>query len=285
MILSFHPCFEADKNIICAGRMPAENDLTAIKEADAVILSQGCSESLYNMARKNCPHVFPNFDARFQYPGKINQILLFQQTNTPHPETEIFQTVRHFKKRYGHVEAFNMPLPVVFKFNWGGEGDTVYPIFSMEEFQQLLNKAETFEKTGQSGFMLQKMISTKGNSLRINVVGGSVFSFWRILYNPVSFHANVSKGADIDYDAYPELQEIAQKSVFDFCTKTGINLAGIDILFNFRDSGTPDPHLFFLEINYFFGRRGLGGSENFYKILVREIDAWLKDRGLETRNN
>ena len=38
------------------------DDLDAIRAADAVILPQGCYQSLYEMARKNCKHVFPNFD-------------------------------------------------------------------------------------------------------------------------------------------------------------------------------------------------------------------------------
>jgi len=31
----------------------------------------------------------------------------------------------------------------------------------------------------------------------------------------------------------------------------------------------------FLEINYFFGRKGLGGSEAYYKLLQQEIDRWI----------
>ena len=31
-----------------------------------------------------------------------------------------------------------------------------------------------------------------------------------------------------------------------------------------------------LEINYFFGRRGLGGSDAYYEILNREIHNWLE---------
>ncbi len=73
MILSFHPCFEADKNIICAGRDPGADEMAAIKAADAVILPQGCRKSLYEMATENCPLVFPDYSARFKYPGKINQ--------------------------------------------------------------------------------------------------------------------------------------------------------------------------------------------------------------------
>ena len=70
MILSFHPCYEADSNILCAGRDPDEKDLAAIRAADAVILPQGCREALYLLARQNCSYVFPDYDARFQYPGK-----------------------------------------------------------------------------------------------------------------------------------------------------------------------------------------------------------------------
>jgi len=54
MILSFHPCFKGDKNIIVAGRTPAEEDIAAIKAAEAVILPQGCRESLYDATRRNC---------------------------------------------------------------------------------------------------------------------------------------------------------------------------------------------------------------------------------------
>jgi ribosomal protein S6--L-glutamate ligase len=35
-----------------------------------------------------------------------------------------------------------------------------------------------------------------------------------------------------------------------------------------------------LEINYFFGRKGLGGSENYYRILLAEIRNWLARRNL-----
>lgn len=57
-----------------------------------------------------------------------------------------------------------------------------------------------------------------------------------------------------------------------FCEKTGINLAGVDLLF--PSDRTLDP--LFLEINYFFGRRGLGGSDRWYAILNAEIETWLK---------
>ncbi|MBW2180577.1 MAG: hypothetical protein JRG81_09445 [Deltaproteobacteria bacterium] len=281
MILSYHPCFVADKNIICAGRNPDINDLAAIEEADAVVLSKGCSELLYTMAKNNCSYVFPNFDAKFQYPGKINQIKLFQKTNTSHPKTETFLTVSALKAKYGQsLVAPEFPFPIVFKFNWGGEGDMVYHVSSLQELNHHIIKAEEFEKSGQSGFLIQENISSKGKSLRVNVIGQRFISFWRILDNDNEFLSNLSKGAEIDHDSYPELQEAANKAVFDFCQNTEINLAGFDILFPFDASGILETGPLFLEINYFFGRRGLGGSEKFYDMLVQEIYNWLNGLGL-----
>jgi ribosomal protein S6--L-glutamate ligase len=281
MILSFHPCFIADKNIICAGRKPDVNDLAAIEEADAVILPQGCSELLYAMAKNNCSHVFPNFDTKFQYPGKINQIKLFEKTNTKHPKSETFPEASDLKAKYGQLPNVpGFPFPLVFKFDWGGEGDLVYSVSSLQELNRLLIKAEKFEETGQSGFIIQEYISSKGKSLRINVIGQRLISFWRILENDNEFQSNLSKGANIDYDLYPELQKVAKKSVFDFCQSTGINLAGFDILFSFNTFETKKTEPLFLEINYFFGRRGLGGSEKFYDMLIEEIHSWLNGLGL-----
>jgi hypothetical protein len=64
--------------ILCAGRQPDDSDLAAIRKAEAVILPQGCMESLYRMAREENRPVFPNYDLRFRHPGKTGQARLFQ---------------------------------------------------------------------------------------------------------------------------------------------------------------------------------------------------------------
>ena len=141
MIVSFHPLFEADKNIICAGREPNVEDLRAIKAADAVILSQGCYPSLYEMARANCSKVFPNYDARFKYPGKIGQIKLFRKINVLHPKTETFSNIASFQQR--NIESpkkLLLNFPLVFKLDWGGEGETVYLIKSAENLEKILTE-------------------------------------------------------------------------------------------------------------------------------------------------
>ena len=273
MIVSFHPIFEADKNIICAGRMPNEEDLYAIKAADAVILSQGCHRSLYELARSNCPNVFPNYDARFKYPGKIGQIELFRANDAPHPASELFDDVAAFQRRYTICpQNVSFDYPFVFKLDWGGEGETVYLIQSAENLQEILKKAAELEKSGLAGFLLQEFIPSGNRTLRVAVIGQQLISYWRIQECSDGFHANLRKGAAINFEADPELQHTALAFVKHLCRKVRINLAGLDIIFS-SNTGAPKPLL--LEINYFFGRKGLGGSEAYYQVLQQEIRRWL----------
>lgn len=278
MILSYHPCFEADKNRLCAGRKPGPDDLAAMLAADAVILPQGCYESLYTMARNNCKHVFPNFDAKFKYKGKIGQTQLFQNINAAHPKTEIHLNMDAFSKHYGgSPEKPGFDFPFVFKFDWGGDGDHVYLIKSVENFSKVLQIARKYETSGQKGFVIQEYIPANNRSLRVVVIGQTIVSYWRIQGDTDHFLSNVAKGAMIDFDTDHDLQKTAIESVKNFCSQTRINLAGFDILFSSRKKvKTP----LFLEINYFFGRQGLGGSANFYDILTKEIMKWIEGLGL-----
>jgi len=271
MIVSFHPCFGADKYILCAGRKPDDNDLAAIKAADAVILSQGCNEELYKMASKNCSNIFPNYEAKFKYPGKIGQAHLFQETNVSHPKSETFEKVDSLPE--------NLPFdfPFVFKFDWGGEGYGVFLITSPEEFKDAIQKALNFERAGHMGFLIQEYIPSQGRSLRVVVIGQKFISYWRVQKNTEEFYSSLANGAYLDFDSDPDLQEAAVKSAKHFCKMTGINLAGFDFLFS-SEAVIKEP--FFLEINYYFGRRGLGGSEKYYQILESEIQKWIESLGL-----
>jgi ribosomal protein S6--L-glutamate ligase len=282
MILSYHPFFEADKNVICAGREPNADDLAAIRAANAVVLPQGCFKSLYAMARQSCANVFPNFDTRFNYAGKIGQARLFAETNAPHPKTAIYHNLDSFynqRDSFGGQTAWGFPL--VFKFDWGGEGDHVFLINSPDALDKVLQTAADFEKGGRSGFLLQSYLPGGNRSVRVVVVGQTFLSYWRIQNSTESFGSSLAQGAVIDADADPDRQQIAVAAVKAFCNQTGINLAGFDILF------APEPRPtepLFLEINYYFGRRGLGGSENLYKLLNTEILKWLKSLGLSLKD-
>jgi ribosomal protein S6--L-glutamate ligase len=273
MIVSFHPLFVADKNIICAGREPGADDLAAIKAAKAVVLPQGCSQSLYEMARDNCKHVFPNYEARFNYPGKIGQMQLFQKSGTAHPHAEIYPSLNDFKKQYGMApKEIAFTLPCVSKFDWGGEGETVYLINSLDDLKEVLEKAAVFENSGQKGFLLQEFVPAEGKTVRVAIIGQKLISYWRIQQSTDGFMSSVSRGARIDTASQPELQNAARAFVHNFCVITGIDLAGFDVIFSAEEENS-QPLL--LEINYFFGRKGLGGSDAYYEILKKEINNWL----------
>jgi len=282
MILSFHPCIEGDRNIICAGRSPDKEDLKAIKAADAVILSQGCSRTLYEMARDHCGNVFPNYDARFKHPGKIGQIRLFQKTGATHPKTEIFQDILAYKRQYdGKEPGGDFGYPFVFKFSWGGEGESVHLIRSSEEIDGIMEKVADYERGGLTGFLLQEYIPSGGKSLRVVVVGQAMVSYWRIQSGKDSFYSSLAKGAVMDADSDSAGRAAAERISAKFCHETGINLAGFDLIFSApaaSDKERKQP--LFLEINYFFGRKGLGGSEKFYVLLRCEVDKWLAGLGL-----
>lgn len=282
MILSFHPCYEADTNILCAGRQPDEKDLSAIREADAVVLPQGCREVLYHMARKNCRYVFPHYDARFQYPGKTGQARLFQTLEAPHPPTWVFEDTAHFR-RWG-AAATDTGFPLVFKLDWGGEGDTVFLLRSKTDLAHVLERAVAYERSGQRGFILQAVVPGSNRTLRVAVIGQAYRAYWRIQDNPFTFGTSVAKGAHVDAESDPDLRRRGEVLVRNFCRQARINLAGFDLIFNESGGHKKDPRPVFLEINYFFGRTGLGGSAHFYVMLQAEIDRWLSGLGLQVNH-
>ena len=279
MILSFHPCFIGHQNIICAGRDANEGDLAAIRKASAVILSQGCRQSLYQMATHNCPHVFPNYDARFKYPGKLKQIDLFSKYNAPHPNTRTFLNTHSFLEKMPPAADFKFPC--VFKFDWGGEGDFVFLIENKAALDLAVKKANAYEQTGQKGFLIQEYVPSSNRSLRVVVIHNKFISYWRI-HEDGNFHSSVSKGARIDDTTDKDLQQKGVDVVRSFCQETRINLAGFDLLFS-ECKGIFEPLL--IEINYFFGRKGLGGSDNYYKLLEREVTAWITSLNLPHTSN
>lgn len=278
MIVSYHPLFEGDVHGLAAGRDPASDDAARMRDARAIILPQGCRESWYRLAKNLCPNVFPNYDARFRHPGKTGQILLFQESDVPHPKTRIFPDLAALEFDSG-LEFPPVPMPFVFKFSWGDEGRTVFRIADTDDWSIVIKQAGRYETTGQSGFLIQKYIPTDGRSLRVAVVGNRRIAYWRVADRGDRFAASVGSGAKIDYDSDPELQENAIVAANAFCKHTGINLAGLDMLFP-TDPSLVDTRIpLFIEINYYFGRSGLGGSEGYYRLLIREIRAWLEAIG------
>ena len=275
MILSFHPLYVADQNLLCAGRDPGQKELVAVQQAHAVILPQGCRESLYHLAKRNCSHVFPDYDARFAYPEKIGQTRLFQKIGVRHPQTVTYKKGLLTQSRYDELlKTPPFKLPFVFKFNWGGGGDTVFLIRTPNDFEHCLQNAQLYEKSGQSGFLLQKFVPSGVRSLRVVVIHQTYVAYWRTQAGANAFYTHVARGAKVDADSAPHLQHAAITAAKKFCQQTRINLAGFDFLFSETDISRQKIKPLFLEINYFFGRKGLGGSDKYYQMLQHAIDDW-----------
>ncbi len=281
LILSYHPIYEADLNLTCAGRQPDREDLAAIRRASAVILPQGCNHALYQMAMANCPRVFPAFGPRFDYPGKVGQARLFEKTGTLHPATMAFNCLADFFHTCGKNMKSPFEFPLVFKLDWGGEGDNVLLVENQAAFHKSLERAAEFEKSGHRGFVIQQYVNCRNRCLRVVVIGQRYLSYWRCteMFKPAT--VNLAQGAYIDHVSAACLQTAGRRTVKAFCSRTGIELAGFDLLFSENELAAGRIRPLLLEINYFFGRRGLGGSENFYRILIAEINGWLQRCGLQ----
>ena len=137
----------------------------------------------------------------------------------------------------------------------------------------MIEKAAAWERSGQNGFLIQEFIPTDGRSLRVAVIGSRRLSYWRVPADSGGFGTALSKGAVIDAKSDPHLQATGIDTANRLCEKTGINLAGIDLIFSEK---TEKPSPILLEINYFFGRTGIGGSERFYQIFADEVEKWLR---------
>jgi ribosomal protein S6--L-glutamate ligase len=275
MILSFHPIIVADENIICAGRDPDDGDLAAIRKSGAVILPQGCTEPLYRMATANCRHVFPNLDARFDFPSKSGQVRLIDKLGIAHPDTVYFESVAAFQRSAG-----TLVYPVVVKYDWGDQGDTVFKADDSRQLAAVLDKAAACESTGQCGLLVQEYVPADYGALRVVLIGTRKVAYWRVPQSPDTFGTHLDDGSRIDTTYGPDLRRAAITAVEQVGRQTGLQLAGFDFIFDQRDLSRGRIQPLMLEINYFFGRTGLGGSEAYYRILEAEIDTWLAAIGL-----
>jgi len=269
-VLSMHPVIEGGAFYWDRGVWD-RNLFNAIETAWAVILPQTVAKELYCLCAKMCPHVFPNYDLRFQWEGKMGDTLAFWAYGVRHPHTLIFPKVETLLGEHPQMEhkvPALPPYPFVLKGARGGEGKQVWLIENGAELEERLQTLLQFELHGNSGFVVQEYIAGLERDLRVVVIGHQVISYWR---KAQGFLHNIARGGEIDAESDQDMQEVGREKVRQFCRKSGINLAAFDLVFR---AGESDP--FFVEINYTFGRTGLGGSEKFYTLLRDAVDHWLQ---------
>ena len=173
---------------------------------------------------------------------------------------------RHFKNHEPLI-----PFPFVLKGDLGGGGWAVFLIRNRHGLMKKLDILSDESLHPSRRFIAQAFVPHGGRDLRVVVIGSIIKAYWRCQYKPGEFRNNVGRGAVINYDFDPELRNDGIKCVQDFCSTTGINLAAFDVLF---DRSQPDPTPLLSEINFLFGRKGLGGSPRFYEVLNQAFQQW-----------
>ena len=273
MILSFHPRVKGDVNLrLTVKGLFSDKEIRLISSARATIVTQSIKAHQYTSCLEYCSNLFPDYTSRFGFEGKHGNIQLFRKFNAPHPETICYESVEYFKQRHFVRQEPLMSFPFVLKGDRGGGGWAVFLIENEHDLMAGLEVLadEYFHATKR--FIAQVYVPHGGRDLRVVVIGGITRGYWRCQYNPGEFRNNVGRGAVIEYDLDPELKNEGIHCVEDFCSKAGINLAAFDVLF---DRGQRSPKPLISEINFLFGRKGLGGSSCFYDLLNEAVGEWI----------
>ena len=273
MILSFHPCFTADHQIILGARPLDEGDCRLIRSAHAVILPQGRVDGVFHECQDSKTPMFPNYDMRRTYPGKVGQSRLFQKFLLPHPRTFRWERVDALKK----VPKPPHEFPFVVKDNRSHEAKGVFVVENSDSLKAAMGLLALKEGVENKGLVSQDFVPSGGNVLRAVIMGNRILTYWKRPTSPGQIITTISKGALIDHEWRPDLQEKGKYQARLLAKRTGINLAAVDFVFPLSKE---DPEPLFLEINYYFGRRGLGGMDAYYRLLFQAIQDWLNTIGL-----
>lgn len=278
MILSFHPCFDTEIQIILGDRRLDSTIRESIQKATAIILPQASTQDLNEICATSGASLFPSYEARIKYPGKIGQSLMFKDFQLPHPRTLRWHSVEDFEEACPPSDTLPHDPPFLIKENMSHEGGGVFLIENRTALNEALDNLALRERSGLKGFVTQAYVPCGGNVLRAVVIGKRVITYWKRPSKPGQEITTISRGAIIDHDWQPDLQEKGKVQALLLSDKTGINLAAIDFVFPLTEK---DSEPLILEINYYFGRRGLGGTENYYRLLYEAIQDWLSEIGLD----
>jgi len=275
MILSFHPRVNGDVNLrLTLKGLFSDKEAGLIASARAIVVTQSIKAHQYEFCRAHSSRLFPDYTHRFAFEGKYANIRLFRKFNAPHPETVCYESVEDFKVRHFKDHEPLMPFPFVLKGDRGGGGWAVFLIRDQRDLMERLEILGDKRLHATLRFIAQAFVPHGGRDLRVVVIGRIIKAYWRCQYKPGEFRNNVGRGAVINYDLDPELRKKGIRCVEDFCLKTGINLAAFDVLF---DRSQPEPKPLLSEINFLFGRKGLGGSPRFYELLNQAVQQWARE--------
>jgi ribosomal protein S6--L-glutamate ligase len=277
MILSFHPRVKGDINLrLTLKGLFSDEETRLISSSRAAIVTQSIKAHQYAACKEYCSNLFPDYTRRFGFEGKYGNIELFRKFDAPHPETVLYESVEGFRFRHFENQEAMMPYPFVLKGDRGGGGWAVFLIENKRDLTMRLDILDDVSLHPTRRFIAQEFVPHGGRDLRVVVIGKTTHAYWRCQLKPGEFRNNVGRGAVIDYKIDPRLRDEGVGCVEYFCDKSGINLAAFDVLFD-RSQNSSKPLL--SEINFLFGRKGLGGSPRFYNLLNEAVRQWIDSLG------
>lgn len=232
-----------------------------LRKAAGVLMPKYFSPIRYRQVAELAPNHFPRLGPRYLYRGKASQIRLFRAHDLPHPRTLIYD---HPLQLLQARSRPGLPFePCVLKGDRGGGGSAVFPIHSWSELEQKIQLLPENEPV-----LLQEWVHNHGMDLRVVIVGEMTESYFRI--GNGGFYNNVAQGGRIDHDLFPEKQTRGRRMARSLVQAAGIDVAGLDIMFPVH--GSP----LFIEINFLFGRKGIGGRLGYDRLFGQAVQTWMQ---------
>lgn len=258
--VSFRPGIRMEENLPPYTMVDDPETIDLIRKAAGVLLPSHVSPWTYRSITKHAKEWFPRLEARFNFQGKTRQVDLFNRMGVRHPESLVFETSLRLQA-YMNERGSPWGYPVVLKGDLGGGGETVFPIYKSEDVAKYLPSLP-----GEKPVLIQKWVDHGGKDLRVVIYGDRAVSYFRV--GGGRFYNNICRGGRLDHRGWPDLQEKGVSAARAFCRLAGIDIAGLDLMF--PDEGEP----VFLEVNFHFGSKGLGGLKEHQKHVRRAIRSW-----------
>ncbi len=277
LIVSFNPMIAADRTIVLESRRALNRaDVLTVSRAQAVLMPLAPRPDVYALAAGLGKPLFPNPAVYLSLDGKIGNQRLFSALGLPHPRSMAYANVQDALAawRGGMAEIADLGAPLVAKGAGGGMGENVFLVNDPEELADLAQRIDTRCKNGPEGLLLQEFVDCGGTDLRVVLLGDGHKAYWRHGAKG-QWRSNISQNGTADFDTRPEDMAAGVGLARRLADAAGLDMAGVDVLV------PPDRPPMLLEVNFFFGRSALGGTDAFLQMHLEAARRWLTGRGID----
>ncbi|MCB2227009.1 MAG: hypothetical protein KQH53_10065 [Desulfarculaceae bacterium] len=275
-IVSYHPGLDADQNLVLISQRPLEpRDAELMREAAVILLPQVCRRDLFALAAASGRPLFPNPAVHLSLEGKVGNYRLLAGLGLPHPATVEFASLEAAAEAWeaGRADVAALGAPLVAKGAGGGMGANVFLAHDPAELRGLAGRLETYCARGPSGLVLQRLVPYVSD-MRVELMHTTTEVYWRRARGG-DFRANLCQGGTLVKDGPPEERAAAVALARRLQRAARLDIAGVDVII------TPQGEPLLVELNFFFGRRALGGHEVFLERYLAAVRSWLADQGLD----